>query len=105
MAIQAPKQDIPKWLLDLETYSGYSQSTQLPDGSWCALFPYLFTTGLMVGLVDGDNHYHRRYCYEHHQDAARALLEWDGVGHPSGPWIKCKGSGIDLLNPNISPIE
>jgi len=45
--------------------------------------------------------YQRRYCYEHAADARAALMAWDGNGHPSGPWIKCKGAGIDLLNPNF----
>ena len=38
---------------------------------------------------------------EHHQDAALALQAWSGKGHPSGPWIKYKGAGIDLLNPKL----
>lgn len=67
-------------------------------GSLCALGTFTFTTGLMVQLSpDG---YGRRYCYEHADDARAALLAWGGMGHPSGPWIKCKGAGIDLLNPN-----
>ena len=36
------------------------------------------------------------------KDALRALLDWDGLGHPAGPWIKCKGAGIDLLNPALT---
>ena len=32
---------------------------------------------------------------------AVALALWDGQGHPSGPWIKCKGAGVDLLNPSL----
>jgi hypothetical protein len=27
---------------------------------------------------------------------------WDGADHPSGPWIKLKGLGIDLLNPLLT---
>ena len=30
-----------------------------------------------------------------------ALAAWDGEEHPGGPWIKCKGAGIDLLNPSF----
>ncbi len=64
------------------------------------LHMFAFTTGLMVGL--GESSYERRYCYEHAKDAAKALEEWDGKDHSGGPWIKCKGAGIDLLNPNIA---
>ncbi|UUZ66578.1 hypothetical protein LP417_34180 (plasmid) [Polaromonas sp. P1-6] len=45
--------------------------------------------------------YERRYCYEYEVDARAALKAWDGVEHPSGPWIKCKGAGFDLLNPGL----
>jgi hypothetical protein len=43
--------------------------------------------------------YERRYCYGLESDAVVALKVWSGNGHLSGPWIKCKGSGFDLLNP------
>lgn len=66
------------------------------------LHMFAFTTGLMVGLSESS--YERRYCYEREEDAAKALIEWDGQDHPGGPWIKCKGSGIDLLNPAFSLI-
>lgn len=66
----------------------------------CGLRRYNFTTGLAVGLTY--ECYERRYCYEHSEEALRALLDWDGLGHPAGPWIKCKGAGIDLLNPALT---
>lgn len=66
----------------------------------CGLNRFNFTIGLVVGLsFEG---YERRYCYEHLQDARSALAKWDGVHHPAGPWIKCKGAGIDLLNPALT---
>ena len=69
-------------------------------GQQCGIYPFAFTFGLMVGL---DAHgYSRRYCYEHEADARAALLAWDGAGHPSGPWIKVKGCGIDQLNPEMT---
>ncbi len=46
--------------------------------------------------------YERRYCFEHEHQARDALLDWDGVDHPGGDWIKCKGIDIDLLNPNLA---
>jgi hypothetical protein len=54
---------------------------------------YNFTTAVVVGLSEVG--YERRYCYEHGGDARAALAVWDGAGHPPGPWIKCKGVGID----------
>jgi hypothetical protein len=63
----------------------------------CGLQSLMFTTGLVVGLEERG--YERRYCFEHLRDAASALKQWDGSGHPPGPWIKCKGPGIDMLNP------
>jgi hypothetical protein len=62
----------------------------------CGIKRFNFTTALVVGL-DATG-YQRRYCYEHDVDARAALLQWKGDGHPDGPWIKCKGAGIDLLN-------
>jgi hypothetical protein len=63
------------------------------------LLRFNFTVGLVVGL-DWLGH-DRRYCYEHAEEAVEALDAWDGHDHPDGPWIKCKGAGIDLLNPNF----
>ena len=76
--------------------AGYSDLRVL-GRELCGIKRFNFTTAVVVGLdVSG---YQRRYCYEHDADARTALLLWDGEGHPSGPWIKCKGAGIDLLNP------
>jgi hypothetical protein len=68
-------------------------------GQVCAVGRFNFTTAVVVGLSSAG--YDRRYCYEHRADAQAALARWDGAGHPSGPWIKCKGAGIDLLNPEF----
>ncbi|MCY1224458.1 hypothetical protein D9M72_366160 [compost metagenome] len=65
----------------------------------CAVKQFNYTTAVVVGLDDVG--YQRRYCYEHRADAQAALAAWDGCEHPSGPWIKCKGAGIDLLNPDF----
>lgn len=69
------------------------------DDTVCGLRRFNFTVGLVVGLsFEG---YERRYCYEHARDALAALVAWDGREHPGGPWIKCKGAGVDLLNPAL----
>ena len=76
---------------------GYSEVCRLSETLVCGVLRFNYTWGLMVDLsLDG---YDRRYCFEHAIDAIAALKQWDGQGHPTGPWIKCKGLGIDLLNP------
>ena len=65
----------------------------------CGLRRFNYTTAIVVRLDESG--YERRYCFEHMEDARAALAEWDGKGHPGGPWIKCKGAGIDLLNPDF----
>lgn len=69
------------------------------SGVLCGLHGFNFTVGLVVVL--SFETCERRYCYEHLADAHGALGQWDGSGHPPGPWIKCKGAGIDLLDPAL----
>ncbi|MBX3653218.1 MAG: hypothetical protein KF686_03475 [Ramlibacter sp.] len=78
---------------------GYTDLREIA-GKVCGLHTFIFTTGLVVGL--DDTGYEVRYCYEHHADAAQALAAWDGAGYPPGPWIKAKGPGIELLNPELT---
>jgi hypothetical protein len=83
---------------------GYKNLTEKPNLGICGIREFMFTSGLCVGLTDDGPG--RRYCYDHYPDALAALKEWDGTGHPGGPWIKCKGTylgePIDLLNPEFS---
>lgn len=69
----------------------------------CGVSVFAFTFGLVVGIDECG--YERRYCYEHYEDASNALAGWDGVDHPSGPWIKCKGRykgvSVDMINPQF----
>jgi hypothetical protein len=76
---------------------GYFSIRLLPDNRLAGIMPFLFTFGLVVGL--DDTGYQGRYCYEHLTDAAKALANWDGIGDPSGPWIKYKGKGGERLGP------
>ena len=86
-------------LLDCLLAAGHT-SVRILDGQVCGVKSFLFTSAIVVGIDECG--YSRRYCYEHQADAQAALLAWNGLGHPGGPWIKCKGSGIDLLNPAFS---
>ena len=79
--------------------NGYTDIRVL-HGQVCALKRFNFTTAVVVDI--GVAGYQRRYCFEHKEDARAALWAWDGHQHPGGPWIKCKGFGIDLLNPLLT---
>lgn len=85
-------------LAEVLSASGYSHICVLQN-QLCAVKQFNYTTAVVVGVDDLG--YQRRYCYEHRADAQAALAAWDGSKHPSGPWIKCKGVGIDLLNPDF----
>ena len=91
----SPTQELLSFLQE----QGYRELRLIGD-VLCGLHRYNFTTGLAVGLTF--ECYERRYCFAHREDALRALRDWDGQGHPSGPWIKCKGAGVDLLNPALT---
>ena len=81
--------------------NGYYALTNI-NGKLCGLHRFAFTTGLVVGL--DRNGYERRYCFDKQNDALESLLTWDGIDHPSGNWIKCKGTYKDFTgdipNPN-----
>ncbi|VTU44289.1 hypothetical protein RA8P2_00117 (plasmid) [Variovorax sp. RA8] len=78
--------------------NGYTHVRRLGE-TFVGLLQLNCTVGLVVGLTwEGHD---RRYCYESAKYALVALEAWDGQGHPGGPWIKCKGAGIDLLNPSF----
>jgi hypothetical protein len=85
-------------LLQTLSKSGYTHVRRLGN-TYVGLLKFSYTVGLVIGL-DAIG-YERRYCYEHADDAIRALDQWNGAEHPGGPWIKCKGAGVDLLNPNF----
>lgn len=87
----AGEQSFIEWL----NANGYSRIKVMQDDTVCALQNQLYTTGLVVGL--DRTGYTRRYCYERWYDAKEALIQWDGVGDPPGPWIKEKPS--DRLGP------
>lgn len=85
-------------LLKFLEQQGYTDLREV-NGVLCGLQQMNFTYGLIVKLTWFG--YSHRYCYEHKEDALEALNSWDGSGHPAGPWIKMKGLGVDLLNPEL----
>jgi hypothetical protein len=88
---------LPPYLTATLEAQGYAYLRELGDAGICGIKRFNYTWGLVVG-IDPIGH-GRRYCYEVEKQALDALAEWSGDGHPSGPWIKCKGAGIELLNP------
>lgn len=77
---------------------GYQHLREVPLQGTCGLIRMIFTTSLTVGLDEWG--YERRYCYERFEDARDALVAWDGIGDPPGPWIKEKPS--DRRGPGAS---
>jgi hypothetical protein len=75
---------------------GYYNIKEIPNKGLCALYRFAFTTGLVIGIHSIG--YIGRYCYQLHADAVKAINEWDGVGDPSGNWIKYKGEGGERSN-------
>lgn len=94
-----PANDVPPAKAKALLADGYSDIL-IVGGRVCGVKRFNFTTALVVGINEVT--YERRYCYEHREHARAALLVWDGAEHPSGPWVKCKGAGIDLFNPEFS---
>ncbi len=87
----------------LEDGNGYYNIKEL-HGKLVGLLSFALTTGLVVGI--DRTGYSRRYCYEFEDEAKAALEAMDNhAEHPSGNWIKCKGTykglPVDLLNPNL----
>lgn len=79
---------------------GYFEPREIEGQGLCALAPMMFTVGLACGI--GAISYRYRYCYPTASEARHALKVWDGKGHPPGSWIKRKGEGGDLINPDIA---
>ena len=82
---------------------GYKDIRMIPGRGVCALFPYMFTVGIVYGI---DKHgYEGRYCYTRDQAilAAVVLSTWDGKEDPIGPWIKHKSvKKGEYSNPNLN---
>jgi len=84
-------------LFDFLTNEGYFDVREIPGHGYCGLHRMMFTVGLFVMMDRGG--YDGRYCYPDLRSAIDGIREWDGVGHPPGPWIKYKGSKGDFGNP------
>lgn len=74
----------------------YLHCREIAGHGLCGVARFLFTTGLVLGIEETG--YRGRYCYEHRMDAIGALMDWNGIGDPPGPWIKYKGEGGERSN-------
>lgn len=79
---------------------GYESIVYLNNVGRCGLRRMAFTVGLFCG-IDTEGNYKFRYCYATWRDAAQDLAVWNGEDHPPGNWIKRKGAGPDIRNPNL----
>lgn len=77
--------------------NGYFEAKEIEGHGICALERFMFTIAISCGLDETGRQY--RYCYPNLLEAVIAFDEWDGKGHPPGPWIKRKGLRGDLRNP------
>ncbi len=77
---------------------GYINPKQV-DGEWCALYHFVYTMGIVCGMDYSGYKY--RYCYP---VTADAIVDFENMTtlkeHPPGNWIKRKGDGGDIPNPN-----
>lgn len=79
--------------------NGYKFPRWIEGVGWCALFRYGFNWSVLTVITSEG--IQLRYCYEKYSEALKDLQTWDGVGDPSGDWIKAKGSGRDDMNPRF----
>ena len=80
--------------------SGLIKIKELPDIGIVGLMPFLYTWAIVCGMDKW--FYEYRYCYGDLVDALHDFEHWSGEGHPHGPWIKLKGKGVDIENPNCA---
>ncbi|WP_213957527.1 hypothetical protein [Variovorax sp. dw_954] len=95
---------LPRGLSDevLRLGAGRYSNLCMKNGQVCGIGQMLLTHGILVGMSLHSSA-QRRYCYEYKADAVRALNEWDGHGHPPGPWVKVKGRMGDVLLDELGP--
>ena len=90
----------PEFLASLDAHS-LSNHRLCGPSVLCATKQYNFIWAVVVN-IDPIGHDHQ-HCYAHAAEAVAALEAWDGLEHPSGPWIKCKGADGELLSPEFGP--
>lgn len=96
--ITACDEDLAKELLNSPTVIAVAY---IPGRNICYLAYMAYTVRL---FYNADSHgYQACYCYHTLEEAREAFNTWDGNGHPAGNWIKRKGDGHDISNPDYIP--
>ena len=92
----------PKYNPKLYMEAGFYFVKALDSGLEIGIIKMLFTWDLCFNINPKSmtQVYECRYMYETAGEAFEACSAWDGSGHPPGKWIKRKGGGPDLDNPN-----
>jgi len=72
--------------------NGYALVRQIGVTHWAAIYRFGFTHAIILGEIGDRAGYADRWCYHTVNDAARALLAWDGKGEPEG-WHRHPPSG------------
>ena len=95
----------PKYDPKLYMEAGFYFVRRLDSGLEIGVMKMLFTWDLCFNINPKSmfGAYEYRYMYETEGEAVMACVLWDGEGHPPGNWIKRKGGGPDLDNPNYKP--
>ena len=95
----------PKYNPKLYMEAGFYFVKALDSGLEIGIIRMLFTWDLCYNINPNSMYqfYDYRYMYATEMEAVEALVHWDGNGHPPGNWIKRKGNGPDLDNPNYKP--
>ncbi len=66
--------------------NGYYQLKELPDGSVCGLYRFIFTEAIILDITLSG--YGDRYCYEPETIASEQLDLYDGTTEPTGWKVK-----------------
>jgi hypothetical protein len=82
--------------------NGYFNYREIEGRGVCAMAYFFFTVAILYGLTD--EWIEGRYCFETEAEAQKSFDEWDGVGDPTGNWIKHKGVR-EYSNPNYIKTE
>lgn len=84
---------------------GYVDTRTTEAGIEIGLMPMMFTLAICVDVNRDplEAPYRHRFCYpkEDTQDVIKIYEKWDGLGLPSGNWIKQKGYWVDIRNPRL----
>ena len=72
--------------------NNYQNIKLLSGDRWAATMQFMFTTAIVVGKVGNKLCYDDRWCYHDDATAAKALVQWDGIGEPLG-WHRHPATG------------